>query len=444
MVIYIPLEVAVRELSGHLLLAAAATSKGHQTLIASPSDLWLYKRLNLLPKGNYLLKNMNVPAASQKMYESFLYDGFDLYCQEQEPSILWGDFNTYLNSYNITKDQMFPFKGVFCWGKRDLTGYTSFFKSKNEVFFDTGSPRADLWHPRFKDIWKIGTVGQKKPYILIVSNFGLLMGKRHWGEWIRIHRQNEILKSKKQEDNFIKFIREDFSIALSITEAINYLAVKHPDLNFLIRPHPLDCKNYWENIFTTYNNVKVIDNVSPLSFWISGARAVIQNGCTSALEAVLQKVPVVSYGPKRTHGNLITPNLLGARAHNFAELDFALSSIFNGNYKNQIKSEQIISPLITTKKCNAAFQIIEIMENNNKINSQAKLNPNELTRIRFVRRSKNIFDQAKRSLLLKGVNQVGYKLDKGYIKEQINLIARIIDISPPKLSFVSKTGLLIN
>ena len=59
MIIYIPLEISVRELQGHLLLSLVAVSQGHQILIASANDLWLYKRFNLLSKGVYLIKNIN-------------------------------------------------------------------------------------------------------------------------------------------------------------------------------------------------------------------------------------------------------------------------------------------------------------------------------------------------------------------------------------------------
>ena len=115
MVIYIPIEVKVRELKGYLLFAAVAASRGHQVVIASSTDLWLYKRLNILKKGIYLIKNINISEAGNKIYQSFTQSGFDFYCQEQEPAILRKTFDEHVLALNITKNQEFPFKAVFCW-----------------------------------------------------------------------------------------------------------------------------------------------------------------------------------------------------------------------------------------------------------------------------------------------------------------------------------------
>src|SRR3990167_688877 len=190
MILYLPLEIKVREIQSYLLFAVIAASRGHQVMIAPANSFWLYLRFNLLRKGCYLLKNMNVPSWSQNIYEHFIKKGFDLYCHEQEASILWNDFGKFLLDYNIYLGQPLPFKGVFCWGARDTEEYKNFFNNKEAIFFNTGSPRAELWNQKFSLLHKRENIELLKSYILIVSNFGLFMGERHWTEWMALSRKS--------------------------------------------------------------------------------------------------------------------------------------------------------------------------------------------------------------------------------------------------------------
>ena len=171
MILYIPLEVYTREIKGHLLLASIAVSRGYQVLIGSPSDLWMYKRLNLLPRGNYLLKNMNIPSHSESQYKSYIEAGFDLYCHEQEPSIIYSQFEDFIEIMKIDTNQYLPFKAVFCWGERGKIGYQKIFPLNKNIFFNTGSPRSDLWSDKFLPLRSKNIKKSKRPYILFVLNF---------------------------------------------------------------------------------------------------------------------------------------------------------------------------------------------------------------------------------------------------------------------------------
>ena len=325
MIIYIPLEITVRELQGHLLFATHAAYRGHQVFIAHINHIWLFKRLGLLPKGPFLAKNLNVSKDNALIYKNFQESGCDIYCQEQEPSILWGAFEKFLFDFNITRNQLLPFKAVFCWGERDTHGYRCFFKSHEEIFVDTGSTRSDLWNPRYTSLReKTGNVGQK--YILVVSNFSYWLGTRHWTEWFSSGRRNETLQSLHQEECLLNFFLEDSSIAFNMIKAVRHMASMYPDYRIVIRPHPLDLPLYWQRVVGDYPNIEVSDNTSPLTNWIDGASVVIQNGCTSSIETVLMKVPLISFGPERHQGDLKIPSMLGLKAETLEELDDAISA----------------------------------------------------------------------------------------------------------------------
>ncbi|MCR4308135.1 MAG: hypothetical protein NUV80_06260 [Candidatus Berkelbacteria bacterium] len=445
MILYIPLEVPVRELPGFLLLASVAVANGHQVLIASPNDLWLYKRLGLLKKGCYILKNMNVPSHSNEVYEVFLKAGFDLYCQEQEPGILWDQFEYFLKSRGITKNQALPFKGVFCWGERDTVAYKDFFKSRSEVFFNTGSPRSDLWHSKFSAIHTRTHIDALKPYILIVSNFGWLMGKKHLSKLMLTLRGLELLDSYQDEEILINRIEEDCTIAFNMIQGIKYIANKFPETRILIRPHPCEDEEYWRSIFVQNVNVEITENTESITPWIVGASAVIQNGCTSALEAVLQSVPVISFGPGRKIGHLNVPNLLGIRARNTKELEVAIEQIMNGNYGAivQAESEDILKSLTSTQPGDAAFRIVRILEQTSKFNDDIKITGADLFKLRLVRTLKNLIDQPRKRFFTSGLEAPGYTLNQHDITNDINMMSEILGLPHPRLSSISKTGFLI-
>ena len=445
MIIYIPLEISVRELQGHLLLSLVAVSQGHQILIASANDLWLYKRFNLLSKGVYLIKNINVPTESKNIYDAFIKDGFEIYCIEQEPSILWSDFEKYLLDRNISEKQNFPFKGVFCWGERDMNGYRKLFKTKKEVFVNTGSPRSDLWHTRFASMRT--DIGEKtnKPYILIVSNFSMSMGTRHWTEYLNDFKKNECFQSDIQESNFIDFINEDTVIAIYIIKAVRYLAAKYKNFTIMIRPHPMDDIKKWENIIGEHKNIIVTSNQTPLSNLISSASIVIQNGCTSALETVLQKVPLINYGPMRHQGDLLIPSLLGLKAENIEDLESAIEFCLNKQKYAfiQEKSEIILQPIITSNGL-SANKIINIIQDRSQSINNYKITKFDLINMRMFRITKNCLDIFRKYIMLADLNLSTYRLDKSSIINEVYNMANIIKINPPKLSFIAKTGILIS
>lgn len=445
MILYIPLEISVRELQAHLLLATVAASRGHQVLIASSNDIWLYKRINLLRKGVYLLKNVNVPLASQKMYKVFMNDGFDIYCQEQEPSILWDSFEKFLHDYNMTKEQMCPFKGVFCWGERDTMGYKLFFGSNQNIFVNTGSPRVDLWNPRFKSLHKYGNSARFKPYILIVSNFGMLMGTRHWSDWLIVGKNNETLQPLKHEDHLINYILEDNTIALRMIQAIRYLGEQYPGYKIVIRPHPLDDVTKWNNVVGNHHNIYVVNNHTTLSEWIADASLIIQNGCTSALEAVLQKVPLINFGPDRVQGNLTVPSRLGLKVETIEELDAAIKSCLNEDEYGpiQARSESILKPIISTSSGNSAFKIIEIIEERSAFEPAIRINRHDLMTMRLVRGIKNGIDWFRRSPMRKNIQPPSFRLNPITIARDMHEMAQILELPKPKFTFISNTGLLI-
>jgi len=445
MFIYIPLEIPTRELHGHLLLSIEAASQGHTILLASSNEINLFRRLGLLKKGTMILKNVNVSSDSISLYNSFLNDGYELCVLDQEPSILWGNFKRFLFDYNITKDQFLPFKSVFCWGKRDTNGFKDLFKNKQTNFINTGSPRLDLWREDFKDLYDHPLGASNEKYILFVSNFGFLMGKRHWTEWIEPGKAHETLQTMQHIENFIDVIEEDQKLLMLFIKSIRYLATQIKTHKIIIRPHPLDSIKKWKNLFKDFENVIISDNISPLSQWINFSDVVIQNSCTSAIESVVNKKPVINLGKKRVKGGLIIPSQMGLEIPSLEGLMDGLSICLDKNqyHKIQIQSELVLEPILNFKSNNAAKNIISTFKKLDQQDYRASYSRIHILSLNLLAFLKNTFDSFRKKVFMSNHKTPSYKLNHAKINKEIAKLAQIKKLPIPSSVRVSKHGLLI-
>lgn len=440
----IPLEISVRELQGHLLLAVEAAARGHQVVLAATNDLWLYRRLRLLPPGPYVVKNVNLSAASVAQYDAYLRDGFTVFALEQEPSILWESFDRFLEDCNITAGQPLPFAGVACWGQRDTECYRALFPAAASVFVETGSPRADLWMPRFADVRRNRRAPDGRPYLLLVANFGYWMGETHWSSWLARARGNEVLQSHAQEEGILRFLLEDSAVMLHMIRAVRDIAVRRPDLRIVIRPHPLDHPPHWHHVAGELSNVEVSDARSPLSDWIAGAAVVLQNGCTSAIEAVVQEVPLVTFGPERREGNLSIPGHLGLRVASLDALDTAVTACMTpGAYaREQERSAAIIAPLVTVRG-DAASRMVSMIEDRSGKGDRATAGRREVLALQAVRAGKGTLDEIRVRGGRLARSSGAAIVDVERARQDVAVMARILGYPVPRVTRLSSTGILV-
>ncbi|MAZ25437.1 MAG: hypothetical protein CMK41_06660 [Porticoccaceae bacterium] len=444
MIIYIPIEIPVRELPGYLLFCASAKSRGHTVVMASGISLFLLLRCKALLKGCYLIKNVNIPDRSKKVYSRFIHQGFDLYCQEQESSVLFGNFKSHLDVLNIRSDQVMPFKGVFCWGQRDFKEYKKFFHEQEHIFHDVGSLRADIWSTKYIQLRASKRSEGQKPYLLFVSNFGYVMGKRHWAEESLVSRSLEHFETLSQEQTFINAIAQESKICSEMINAVKHLSQKYDQYDILIRPHPRDDIDKWKHIFCNNKNVFVTGNDDSISHWIQNACAVIQNGCTSALEATLQKVPVISFGSERIYDDLSIPNKLGMRAKSLLELEQVLENILiPQNYiQSQDKSDALLEPIVS-RNGDSSSKILKIMEENSPSLMHQEITFGDMLKIKAILATKRFFDSLRRVIGVKDLDVDTFDFRDKILEQDLRIICSVLDLKEPEVTRLNKSFLLI-
>ena len=91
---------------------------------------------------------------------------------------------------------------------------------------------------------------------------------------------------------------------------INYLTDKFDNYMFIVRPHPKEKLLIWKNKLKKGKNL-IIRNSGNFNKELISAKLVIQNGSTTAFQAAVNKIPVLSFVPfkSKTSWGEISNNL---------------------------------------------------------------------------------------------------------------------------------------
>jgi hypothetical protein len=106
-----------------------------------------------------------------------------------------------------------------------------------------------------------------------------------------------------------------------------------PDVNVVVRPHPTERHDVYNEIAGRCDRVRV-NNTGNVVPWLKATRALVNNSCTTGAEAYAMGVPAVSYRARVDDrydlGFYRLPNLLSHQCFSLEELGEALRGILNG------------------------------------------------------------------------------------------------------------------
>src|SRR5690625_7288347 len=100
---------------------------------------------------------------------------------------------------------------------------------------------------------------------------------------------------------------------------IRHLSEKYPEMTILVRPHPVASVDGWEKLIgDRYPNV-VVNREGTIGRWFRNSLTIIQNGCTSALEAYVSEVNCIAYRPRPHHMGGEIPTRASTQPMNLVE-----------------------------------------------------------------------------------------------------------------------------
>jgi surface carbohydrate biosynthesis protein len=294
----VPVESQVREFDAKLLWSCCAAERGYRVVIGSRA--YVHFAIADLPRGLYAAKSMR--SMSDLMFRLIRDVGHDIIGWEEEalvhppPEIFY--------PLRLSPGTMPFVSHLFAWGEenRDLIqGYAHY--PQGLPVHVTGNPRGDMLRPELRAYFDEDVRRLREDYgdfVLINTNFtdvnpflpslGLFKpapkpgqprkpgqaGKgmpRAFAEGLEVHKQAIL-------DDFIAMIPA--------------LADAFPDLAVVVRPHPSEDHAVYQALAERNPRIKVAHegNVLP---WLLASRALVHNGCTTAIESYVMGVPSLAY-----------------------------------------------------------------------------------------------------------------------------------------------------
>lgn len=330
--IYIPIEIKVRELEGRLLLALAAAERGHTVVVGEKKDTIGLATKGLLPPGLVHLKSITPHASMKKMLSKLKKNGHAVTVQDEESGLLDETYDTFAR-LRFSEETIKAVDKVLAWGNYDLRSLKQFYESQSDKIVVTGSPRVDFWRKDFADYYSDHTVSKDlegKPYVMVVSNFsGPLNSNRFWNVMARLGEAGYFEREEGREKR--EYLNAAYQTRLigEFVFMVRGLKKRFPDHNILVRPHPVESIEGWEKLIGNVPGV-FVKREGTISPWIRHAKAIIHNGCTSAMEAAISGQNRIAYRPIPDEIEREIPNKVSLNAFSVEELHELLEGMLSG------------------------------------------------------------------------------------------------------------------
>jgi len=294
-ILYLPIELAERELDSKIYLGIHAAKHGYSTVLGQHG--LLLQNLHKLVPGVLLLKGMNKIDLSA--LATAQENGFIVAALEEESlgvasmhELVAGISNEFLSKVDL----------ICAQGNNHLRALKQ--KNSNIGTKTTlcGNPRIDLLRPQFRERFSVDVDAIKSEfgdYILINTNFGWVNSV--WGPPKAVYKLNLNtgyidLQNHGHATRVRSRVESETKDLSSYRGLVKFLAHNFPRKKLIIRPHPSELTDTWEEYCRKMSNVKIICEGSA-NKWAMGADLVIHRSCTTGLESFLLDRPTVSFCP---------------------------------------------------------------------------------------------------------------------------------------------------
>jgi surface carbohydrate biosynthesis protein len=350
----LPAEIMSREFDARLLQGVLALGRGWRVFTGSkalinrgiwrlPASLYLcqtltHKRLAMLK----LLKRMG--------HVSYGWD---------EEGVIYLERNVYLMR-RVSTDTLELLSGLVAWGNESANDLNYRANTVNLSARAIGNPRFDLLRPELRGLYtkEVATIHAKHgSFILINTNFS------SYNPVVSLHDLPKRTLSKKNKpkgnepERFAELIAHRRKIYDYFLQDLPKFAKQNPDLKFIVRPHPGESVDVWNGVFEGIANVEVIREGASIP-WLIAAKALIHNGCTTAVEAAVMGHTAIAYCPEISLENESgLPNSISHRVLSIDKLSAvvrqAIANRLPSNDKQRATLAQYVSgisgPLATEK-----------------------------------------------------------------------------------------------
>lgn len=298
-----------------------AAERGHDVLVGDHRSLLSHREW--LHPGVFHDKSLTPSRQKLAAHGRLVDAGFAVTSQDEEHWLL-------LPSYDEMRDKRFSAESLrqasfaFAWGPHDASSLRAGFPDLAGRVRETGSPRVDLWRPDLADVYEgaeLDGIDPTRPFVLVLGALGT-PGPVDQNPFPASMGARRASYFPGADDPFEWEQYERAALAFRyvgrVVRAVRRLATTMPDLQIVLRSHPVEDEDGWRQLLGPVPGVTVTRR-GGLGRWLRSATAVVHNGSTAGFEAGVAGVPAISFQP---HGERVdwTSNLLGRIAHDEDEL----------------------------------------------------------------------------------------------------------------------------
>jgi surface carbohydrate biosynthesis protein len=193
---------------------------------------------------------------------------------------------------------------LFAWGEDNAALFRSFPGYPGTPIHVTGNPRGDLLRPELRALHEAearAIRAELGDFVLVNTNFGGVNAFYPQLNFLRPASPGEAPAFGTASVGMTREFAEGKSahkaaLFESFQKLVPALADAFPALTVVVRPHPSERREVYAAIASRHPRVQV-RHESGVVPWLLASRALVHNGCTTAVEAYALGVPALAFQP---------------------------------------------------------------------------------------------------------------------------------------------------
>jgi surface carbohydrate biosynthesis protein len=308
-ILYLPVEVAARELDAKLLITYFAVAAGFEVIIGQK---WLLQRnLGRMPPGIMMFKTLT--AVDAKFMQAARGHGFLIASIDEEiPGLIARNEGLRW----VAPAAVEACDLIFAVGDEHAQALLERYPSARDKCAVVGNPRWDLLRHEF-----IGAHDQEVArihrdhgrFLLINTNLGFInSGKGTTEQMVRkLERGGKFDRRKPEDSEFLaQHLRLERASFSGIKALLPRLAATFPGHQIIVRPHPSENASTWKAAVAGMPRTQVVRRGAAVP-WILASDCLIHTYCTTGVEAFALGKPAICFQPDyaRVIENYLSPRI---------------------------------------------------------------------------------------------------------------------------------------
>jgi len=293
--LYLPMEIASRELDSRLLLSVIALTHGFEVVLGQK---WLIEsNIRRMPAGIYLSKTMTRRDAGS-LAKARARGYFTAAIDEEMPGLVTKPDELRW----VAPDAVAQTEAIFIGGEGNTQSFVTRFPEAKAKVAMALNPRWDLLRSTFRSMFDEDVARIRAlhgDFILINTNLGFTNSEKGSQEEILKEqvRLGKIDPNNKEHMTYVRSICEmEAANRAAILEIVAGLRQAYPKRKVVIRPHPSERIATWSDAFKGDAGVEVVREGSAVP-WIIASSLLIHTNCTTGVEAIALGQPVICVLP---------------------------------------------------------------------------------------------------------------------------------------------------